>query len=193
MYLLRRLLIRCINSDISSYKEFTIYVSEYTDVNLLQEYVSKVKLIEGTYIFKGQYIAADVLKVNNGDILEIHKFRQKKDSLHEVRLQISKEIIEIRNIKVPIRITLQLLKFIIQSDVYIKIEHQRFQRNYREWSVNDSYILIPDDFENLTVVDILCIKNDYRPFTAEYEKYHSDEIGMEWGRGEVLFGSEAIT
>lgn len=177
-YLIRRLHVRCSNSDLASYKEFDVYVSEDTNVHLLQEYISEVKLIEGIYLFKGNHIIAlqvDVIKVNNGDILEIHKFRIKQGNLHNFRLQIFKERKEEQNITVPIRTTRKLLQFIIQSDVYIKIEHQCFQRHNRKWRVNDSYILnIPYDFENLMVVDTSYTKYDYRPLIALYGDNHNE-------------------
>ena len=61
MELPRRLTVRCSNN--SKNKEFDIYVSETISILRLQEYITKVKSVEGIYVFKGHYIAHNQYKM----------------------------------------------------------------------------------------------------------------------------------
>lgn len=100
-FFIRRLSIRCSNSGVD--KRFDIYVSQVTDVGLLRKYISKVKFIEGRYYFNGDYIDDHVtlITVNNGDTLEVKKFREKKGNLHDVEIEIVRNTERMKKFLVP--------------------------------------------------------------------------------------------
>lgn len=181
-YVIRRLHVRCRNSSSKyiKYKEFDIYVSEHTNVHHLREYLSRVKLVEGLYYFKEDCIDRfEYINVQNGDTLEIKEYRERQGNLLNVSLKLSlNEKEDEKYISVPTELTFRLLKFIIQSEVLIKVENQYFRRYHRKWEVEDSYALrVPDDFENFIVEDSSYFKNDYRSFSAISESY-TEDIGM---------------
>lgn len=178
-YIIRRLQVRC-SRDSNKYsiknKAFEIYVSERTNVYHLREYLSQVKLVEGRYYFKGDYIDHGYhrfIKVENEDTLEIKDYRERQGNLLEVSLQFY--LNEKKDLLVPRELTFRLLKFIIQSEVFIKMENQSFRRHHSKWEVCDSYTLhVPDDFEDLIVEDISYFKSDYRSFSIPNETTYSD-------------------
>lgn len=169
----RRLCVKCTSND--SVKEFSIFVTEETDVQLLQEYLLKRKFIEGILYFKGRCINNSLtITVKNGDTLYINNVVEKRGILHKVKLLISKEE---RIIHVPSEISTRLLKFIIQCETFVNIEYQVL-RKHNGIVPDGSTLRVPGDFENLWVEDTLkSFDTIYRPFiTRRYDKDKMEAI-----------------
>lgn len=164
----RRLHVRCSNN--SRNKEFDICVSETVSTLNLIEYITKVELVRGDYVFKGCHITHyKHITVQYGDTMEILGYREMQGRLHEVKLKFLDEVMSEKRMSVPEELTFRLLKFMVQSKFLIDTKNQIYRHNQQIWRVPDSYMIkIPEDFGNLLLEDISQHKNDYCQFYSQY-------------------------
>lgn len=157
-----------------------IVVWRLTKIALLKEYISEVLCYKGSLYIDKKTLARECTlaqyNINDGDILKLNRYQiLSGTSLREISITALPDGRR-SSIKAPLRVKVQLLKFIIECELGILIAHQVLLKGSQLWDVNNSHECTKEDLQDLSVKDISNIplqespknqKQDYsKPFFA---------------------------
>jgi hypothetical protein len=131
-------------------------VRRNTEVRLLRELVETVLCVKGALTYQEKNITQkqctlEDLKIGNGAVLKIKNFQQmSRGHLKSVSLYVKPQG-EWCTIKVPMKITIRMLKFLIESEQKILMSHLAIKTNER--LEDDSYECSREELKNVEIED----------------------------------------
>lgn len=175
-----------------------ICVCRQTKVGQLKDYISEVLCFKGSlYVDKKlayQTSTLAQLKIANGGILKLNRYLiLSKNALRDLRISTLPQG-EQHILQVPVKIKVQLLKFVIECELGILIPHQVLSRGNQRWDPNDTHECTRDELQGLSVEDISKRvhtpqtnsppKNrDVKPFFSLYEQDAAESSGSDSNLG----------